>query len=854
MNVRTESQMRGARTALAVGLLAAVAGAQVAPIIPIRVVNGSSVDRVGEPVSVGIPVQRLPAFYSTFGARIQSPGGVLIPSQFKVLTRWGGVRTDATKPIRWMLATFRADVPANSTVEYMLALSGTGPVGTLNAVDAGSYLTVNTAPETSFRIDKNAFSVFDQVIVNGVPMTSGPGWLDFVFADGTSPVPVVTSTVLEDYAGENTLRCVIRQKGTIGPLAFTCRWTFHAGRKDVAMDFRLENPAAYGLFSNTIADGQKYFDRCFLALPIAGASHTATSTSGARPLPAGSLYKVEQRFAWGNLLDALAGFSYEETMDGTVVGSGGRYAGALDLASPTGGVTATVDRFWQNFPKAMHAENGALKIGLWPEYGSGPYYQGQYAVPWNPTPPVDPQSLVAYRFEGSRWKTHRVIFDFHTGGARTPTQVATEAERAGKPLAGLAPGWWIRKTWAMGSLWTERDPNWSNLIHNRYERFYDVMVDDNAADSLPSLGKIGYPKFLERGGTNGGWQMYGWDSYGDLGWADGYCSNHYDLTESVLSGFYRTGDYRFFDRGRDMAFYRRDYGQNHSTNTAETWRGAQFYEKGWWHGSYVQGQYSHNWVAGLLLHYVMTGDEASREAAIENLAFVLRDPPKNWNGYWGSRIPGWQVNCLVDGYTFLGDPAYLAEAGLGVAKFRTLEIGQGSNGYVLNLGTSPLTTKPWMDNIFFIAAARYVIASGDSAPIDLLDRMRDFFKTTCIVPASGAAPVLVPAQVYYEWGPSFTGVKSIHLLWAMSEALSYSAAIFADQDDENWSTMCFETVCRYWQLGPTTSALNYYDATTWSKVTFKPGNWPGTESKAFANLLRWGPSHLTVQRYLDGRW
>jgi hypothetical protein len=417
----------------------------------------------------------------------------------------------------------------------------------------------------------------------------------------------------------------------------------------------------------------------------------------------------------------------------------------------------------------------------------------------------------------------------------------------------MPPADYVRRSGAMNTLWTER-MDWPQLLMDRYERFYDLLVDDLAADDLSSVGKIGYPQFVRRGGTSGGWQHYGWENYGDLGWADGYSSLHYDLVESFLSGFLRTGDYRFFAQGRDLAAYRRDYGQNHSMATNESWRGSQFYEKGWWHGNYALGQYSHNWVGGLLLHYILTGDEGSREAAVENLAFVLRDPPKNWTGYWGSRIPGWQINCLVDAYSFLGDPVYLDEAGLGVERFKTLEVAQGSKGYILNLGTNPQTTKPWMDNIFFIAAAKYMIQSYDFGAVDLMDRMRGYFKTIAMIPPTGTIPNLVPAQVYYEWGPAFAGVKSVHLLWPMCESFAWSAVLFNDLDDVAWAQMCFETVCRYWQTGPTTAPVDFYNATTWSKVTFKPAQYPGTESKVLGNLLRWGPAYLAVTRILEGNW
>ncbi len=840
----------GAIVFLTVG---ASAIAQYTPIVPLKVTNGSNVAKSQELVTVPVPVGPLTALTHTYGVRVVDPSGQYVPAQFKVLTRWDGVRDDTSRPIRWLSAIFKADVPANSTVEYTLALApGTYVPGALWATQNMDEVAIWTAPDTHFTIDRLAFTVFKQVVVDGVTVTSEPGGLDFEFADGADTIPFVTETVLEEYQGWLSTRAVVRQRGWIGPLKFTLRYTFVGGRKDVTLDFRLENPLPYGLFATSIADGQRYFKRLFLQLPIAGVGHVATSTVGARPLAAGP-YVLEQDFAWTNNLDSWAGFSFTEKLGVDTIATGGRYAGALDLSSTGSGVTVSVDRFWQNFPKAFEASGNLLRVGLWPEFGDGPQYQGQYALPGAANPPPDPAAAGDYRFEGGRWKTHRMTLDFHAGGPRTPSAVAAEADRAATPLIGMPPAAYIRQSGAMHTLWSER-MDWPQLLMDRYERFYDLLVDDQAADSLASVGRIGYPEFVKRGGTSGGWQHYGWENYGDLGWADGYSSLHYDMTESFLSGYLRTGDYRFFAQGRDLAAYRRDYGQNHSTSTSETWRGAQFYEKGWWHGNYATGQYSHNWVGGLLLHYILTGDEASREAAVENLAFVLRDPPKNWSGYWGSRIPGWQINCLMDAYSFLGDPVYLDEAGLGVARFKTLEVAQGSKGYLLNLGTNPQTTKPWMDDIFFIAAAKYMMQSLDFASVDLLDRMREYFKTVAMTLPSGASPNLVPAQVYYEWGPAFTGVKSIHLLWPMCEAFAWSAVIFSDINDFYWSQLCFETVCRYWQSGPTTAPVNHYDASTWGKVTFKPAQYPGTESKVLGNLLRWGPAYLTVTRILEGNW
>jgi hypothetical protein len=97
--------------ALAVGL----ARAQFVPIVDLKVVNGAAFERTQEPVSIGVPVSKDIPIYQPYGVRVATLGGALVPAQFKVLTRWGGARDDATKPIRWLSVTFKADVAPNAT-------------------------------------------------------------------------------------------------------------------------------------------------------------------------------------------------------------------------------------------------------------------------------------------------------------------------------------------------------------------------------------------------------------------------------------------------------------------------------------------------------------------------------------------------------------------------------------------------------------------------------------------------------------------------------------------------------------------------------------------------------------------
>jgi hypothetical protein len=372
-----------------------------------------------------------------------------------------------------------------------------------------------------------------------------------------------------------------------------------------------------------------------------------------------------------------------------------------------------------------------------------------------------------------------------------------------------------------------------------------MIVDDNAADNVPNLGRIGLPKFIERGGTWGDRQPYGWENYGDIPWADGYCNLHYNWPANLLLEFLRTGDWRYFDRGRDMAVWRRDYGQNHGMAGTEAWRGCSFYEKGWWHGNSMPGTVSHNWVLGLLLHYALTGDEGTREAALENASMAMRAGPGSWSGWWGSRIPGWAIDCLVDAWNFLGNPEYADEAARGISRYEELELADGGGGYHLNPANGATTV--WMENIFFFAAAKHVLATGSSQPLPLLQRMRTWFKRSCIIPPEGDPASMTLPAVWETWSPAGGSRPTVHHLWTMLDALSYSAVLFDDPDDRLWATTLFEAATRFWQEGASAKRRNPLNASTWSPITMRPLAFPNSESKVLANVLNFGAPHLGMR-------
>jgi hypothetical protein len=815
--------------------------------LPVRVANASKHARDGEPVSFGFPVPEAAGITDVAVLTLRDGAGATVPCQFKALARWRAPR-EALAPLKWVLATLRPGI-APATVarfEVLVGSPGPAPAPGLAVTVGGDVITVRTGPSVEFAVPTRAFGPFASVTV-GTRVVTEAGRLEMADPGGAAIPGVVTAPTTVEESGP--IRAVLVQRGSLGELRYTCRWWFHAGRSDVIVEFRLENPLAYGLFDAGIPDGQQYFDRLEIAQPIAGDGHAVTSHAGTHPVGTGQAFELRQGWRAGKPTDVLAGFWFTETSGARTVASGGRHFGALDVSGSAGGVTVLVERFAENHPKAIAVRGGALRIALFPEFGHGPEFRAQYATPASADKPVDPLALESYRFEGGRWKSHRMTFDFHPG-SRTPAEVAGLAARVESPLVGYPDPALVRTSRALGILWAERGCVAGDPAVDRFERFLDVMADDSAADPSGGLGRIGLPGFLARGGTYGGRETFGWDNFGDIPWGNGWCNLHYDWPAAMLSGFLRTGDVRLFARGCDMARFRRDLGQNHGKDDREAWRGAAFYEKGWWHGNTMPGTVSHNWLLGVLLHYALTGDEGSREAAVENAAMAMRAGPGRWSGYWGSRIPGWAIDTLVDAWNFLGDAEMLDEASRGVARYEELELADGGGGYHLNPANGRTTV--WMENILFIAAAKHALATSHGQALPLLGRMRNWFKRSCILPPQGDATAMTVASVLEDWSPAGGARPSVHHVWTMAAALSYSAVLFDDADDRLWATVLFESVARYWQETAAAKPRNFRNAATWSPITMRPLAFPNSESKVLANVLNFGAPYLGMRALAGG--
>jgi len=832
-------------------LFGPVAVGQTQPAAPVLVQNAADVARTQAPVASGLCLPEWsPYLDPNLEFELVDGNGSPVPVQFKVLSRWGGTRDDGSRPAKWALIEFLADVPASGTAVYFLR-QGTRAQGNLTFQSAPGEILVSTGA-ADFIVDTTQFTLLKDVKVGGVSVIGGPGAMVVHDVNGTSIDSVLTETVWEE---QGDVRAVLRQKGSLGALGlnFTVRYTFWTDRTDVKVDFRLENNNANGelpYLGSTV--GHAWFEDLTLVLHGTDTGADVQLTDGVRNTN-GAPWSLEQDYTSPiEALQMLTGFQLRESGPGiNTVQQDARADGTIALRSVSNSFAVSVDRFWQNFPKGFSAAGDMLAIDLWPAFGNGPEYGGQWGLPTSPV--TDPLSLDYYRFEGGRWKTVTLSLDFRQG-AYSEAELSHRAKALDKPLMALWDPAFYAKSFAFGTLVVERR-NWSKVSNNRYERMLDILARDDAADDQPSLGKIGLPGFRERGGTYGGRQMYGWENFGDLAWGDGFCSNHYDLVWGVLINYPRTADYAFFDMARDLVAHRRDYDQNHTQDPSAQRRGGQYYEKGYWHGNFGPPAPSHTWVQGLLLWYVLTGDEGAYEAAKEVGDFVIRQHPETWDGWWGSRIPGWETEALLNLYLYLGDSIYLSTAQQSIANYEQQEQANGGGGYVLNPGwTSNPHAQTWMHCIMFNTLGKYHLMTGDLSVLPLMGRMADWIVNEVVLEAPAGPPTArSTGKVWGRFAPGWHQDPSVHHQWVTIESLSYAALCLHDNAYMMLARSLWESVTRYHQESPSNGAPHdYTDPSTFSPISFRLMQYPNAETKVMSNVALWGQVFMAADAIWDG--
>ena len=333
---------------------------------------------------------------------------------------------------------------------------------------------------------------------------------------------------------------------------------------------------------------------------------------------------------------------------------------AFRVAHAQGEATLVVEHFWQNFPKAIEVTASEIVLRLWPrQFGD------------------------LHELQGGEQKTHRFVVAF-----------------GGDPMAADAL-WWGRApaTVAASPEWYAR----SGVIPFLLPASQD---HDDRYHTLVNLGIEGDDTFERKREAI---DEYGWRNFGDI-YADhenasasdgnaivSHYNNQYDGIAGFAIQFMRTGDARWWRSMSELATHAADIDIYHTDRDKAAYNHGLFWHTFHYvpagrstHRSYPRHPAvggggpanEHNYATGLRLHWLLTGDPVSRDAAIELATWVVdmddgRKTVLRWlsRAYTGrasatrelgfhgpGRGAGNSIVALLDGHRLTGDARFLAKA------------------------------------------------------------------------------------------------------------------------------------------------------------------------------------------------
>ncbi len=608
---------------------------------PMTVREPAGVARANEWVTVGVPFAR-GALPNVAGLRALQDGHPIRGAQFRTLSPW----PDGS--VQWALATFPLSVPADGEVGITVAAGSERPQEDgLRIEETEAGITVQTGVLEA-RIDKQDFRILNELSVRGRPVIrqgeESGAVLELPDGQKLNMAAHPPTEVTLEEAGP--YRAVVMARGRFPGamqidgaemVRWTCRLIFHAGSDIVRVHYTLGNDGAYG----TRMRRREYFQFNSLALHFdmrLGAGVEVVSAEANGSVRQGAEFAMRQKGANrgdGPIFEAALGDETLETSDA-------RSTGALAAAGTGNAFSVALRDYWQNYPKETVMAHNRLTLALWPAWGGFP------------------EGHDVYNLCGGKQKTHEIAFRFGQGGLETATELAAMLNR---PLMPLAAPEYYADTKALVLLSPAGVETGNEALDENIRRYDELQRSKPAGLTEAADSQL-------RG------NYYNWMNWGDLFWAWGSSSLHYDWTHIMLAHFLRTGQRDFFDWGSAMARHQYDIDIHRSPRDQPAFRYLSAYEKeerggSGWHVSTNPGSMlpipSHNWIQGQTLYALLTGDPESWEGARINAEGIrsrmfgvhnLDESPRRGQ----PRTYGWSIECLVALYALTGDEAYLDDS------------------------------------------------------------------------------------------------------------------------------------------------------------------------------------------------
>jgi hypothetical protein len=326
------------------------------------------------------------------------------------------------------------------------------------------------------------------------------------------------------------------------------------------------------------------------------------------------------------------------------------------VAGAKAGLAVGIREFWQQWPKAIEAREGAVTLGLCPELPAG-RYDGK---------PLAEENKLYYAlrrgehtFKIGLAKTHEFWAIFFPGAA-VPAAPGDFFRAAEEPLLATCAPAYAGATAAAGEF-PAGDPN-------KYFG-YDAWLDRALAAHLQRREQV---------------REYGMLNYGDwFGEREVNWGNlEYDLQHGLFVQYLRTGDRRFFLRGAQGARHHIDVDVVHAVNphlknpfglppkVGEIWLHSLNHTGGYYANAplpvdrtYQMGHsanYGHVWISGDLDYYHLTGDRRARDVALQVADMMATAMTAKVGTH--IRTLGWPTILVLSAYETTGDARYLEAA------------------------------------------------------------------------------------------------------------------------------------------------------------------------------------------------
>lgn len=830
----------------------------------------------------------------------------------------------------------------------------------LSVIEDYDKFIVNTG-KAKFQISKHYFNLFDYVwidsdsdgIINNLiisqPFDGGVLLKDINCKEFTALLDKPEEIVIEE---KGELKTIIKIRGCLKSsdgtwfapsinnsakgffqpypnsfVYYNCRLYFYNNSDFVRIFFTLENNGANGRTNPEqyfAPEQMVYFDSIELVLKtnlgLAAKLHSHECSIDMKSSDIYTLYQDWNENLTDSVKDTLEpgfvnGIFYESKKNGELISQGLTNPGWIDLSGKNKGIGLAIRHFWQNFPKKITINNGNIKIGLWPEEGYYPYCASKDF----PDAQYDSYCRKAgkdgesYLFDAGRHKTYEIGIRFYGGEYDNKTPLMSASLEY--PLAAIAPPEWYSQSFALGVVAPANvksdDSEISEAIQRFEQRNSAMVYEEDSDNGLTILNLKTTPSpHWEHTLQN---RFYNWMNFGDLLWSGQSPSAlHYDWTYIMLLHYIRTGKRNFFDAGVEMAKHRYDIDQYHgerynlnSSGSSTKWINYMaFYESSGHadpclhpsHPSKVSAN-SHTWNGGLLLYYLLTGDQKAIEAAEENVKAAM-----NHYGTEGlfsaetqkpaqheTRMETWPILNLINMYRISGNKEQLRVA-KNIAKNRLLvrEKAAGGQGYFGSGDGNEISDKTqssvmWMYAIEAMINIHY--ETEDEELKELLIRMAEFTKENLIFGGEfNQEGKYLPIQNNWVWhkndpdgmqkyssviGKSigeleenFYDIKKYYdsstaqaTLWA--DLFTYVFFLTGDIDYFTQARKCFKDAMFYYAAGGrnlTTKegkiVLNsgYLNTDSRSKISFIDGMFPNSHTKIHGWLGR------TNQFYLFMEW